>query len=93
MGTHVIKPPYHLSQKDLVFCDLTSMISFISRGRSHGLLILFRLPFLPCSLISLQLSSLLASLVALLFAMFANPGLDRDFLCVCSVGLDGCFWC
>ncbi|KAF3553460.1 hypothetical protein F2Q69_00012202 [Brassica cretica] len=37
-------------------------------------------------------SSLLASLVALPFAMFATPGLDNVFLCVCYVGLEGCFW-
>ena len=85
--------PAHLGFQDLVFGDLTYMLSFIARGWFHGLLILFRLPFLLCSLVSLQLSLVFASLVALPFAMFANPGLDNDFLCVCSIGLDGCFWC
>ena len=51
------------------------------------------LPFLLCSFISLQLSSLLAFLVAISFTMFPNPSLDSDFLCVCCVGLNGCFWC
>ncbi|KAF3567185.1 hypothetical protein DY000_02011646 [Brassica cretica] len=32
--------------QDLVFGDLTSMLSFITRRRFHGLLILLRLPFL-----------------------------------------------
>ncbi|KAH0917664.1 hypothetical protein HID58_025324, partial [Brassica napus] len=61
-------------------------------GRFHGWLILFRLPFLLYSLISLQLSSLLASLVALPFAMFANPGLDSDFLCMVVSGVKLRLW-
>ena len=52
---------------------------FIARGWLHGLLILFCL-FLPlCSLVSLHLSSLITSLVALSFALFATPGLKSIF--------------
>ena len=48
-------------------------------------------PFPLCSLILLQLSSLVASLVALPFAMFATPGLDSVFLRICFMGLESCF--
>ena len=47
----------HLAFQDLVFGVLTSMFSFIARGRIHSLLISFRLPFPLYSRISLQLSS------------------------------------
>ena len=47
-----------LGFQDMVFGDLTS----IARGRLHDLMISFCLPFHICSLISLQLSSLLESL-------------------------------
>ena len=43
--------------QDLVFGVLTSMLSFIARGRLHSLLISFRLSFPLYSRISLQLSS------------------------------------
>ena len=43
--------------QDLIFGVLTSMLSFIARGRLHSLLISFRLPFPFYSCISLQLSS------------------------------------
>ncbi|KAF3576515.1 hypothetical protein DY000_02030428 [Brassica cretica] len=46
-----------LGFQDLVFGVLTSMLSFIARGRLHSLLISFRLPFPLYSRISLQLSS------------------------------------
>ncbi|KAF3565878.1 hypothetical protein DY000_02015024 [Brassica cretica] len=46
-------------------------VIFIAQGWFHNLLILFNLSFSLCSLISL-----VASLVALHFAMFATPGLD-----------------
>ena len=69
-----------LGFQDLVFGDLTSMLSFIARGQLHSLLILFCLPFPLCFLISLQLSSLLASLVALPFTMLTTPGLDNVFV-------------
>ncbi|KAF2605176.1 hypothetical protein F2Q70_00025490 [Brassica cretica] len=46
-----------LGFQDLVFGVLTSMLSFIARGRLHNLLILFRLLFSLYSRISLQLSS------------------------------------
>ena len=69
-----------LAFQDLVFSDLTSMLSFIAWVWFHGLLILFCLPFPLCSLISFHLSSLIASLVALSFDMFPTPGLDGDFL-------------
>ncbi|KAF3540001.1 hypothetical protein F2Q69_00025166 [Brassica cretica] len=46
-----------LGFQDLVFGVLTSMLSFISRGQLHSLLILFCLPFPLYSRISLQLSS------------------------------------
>ncbi|KAL0854719.1 hypothetical protein Bca101_059871 [Brassica carinata] len=52
----------------------------------------FYLLFPLCSLISLQISSLLASLMALPFAMFSIPCLDSVFLYVCFVGFVGCFW-
>ncbi|KAH0869037.1 hypothetical protein HID58_076059, partial [Brassica napus] len=81
-----------LGFQDLVFGDLTYMLSFIARRQFHGLLILFRLPILLCSLISLQLSSLLASLVTLPFAMFANPCLDSDFLCMVVSGVKIRLW-
>ncbi|KAH0859845.1 hypothetical protein HID58_088106, partial [Brassica napus] len=58
---------------DLVFGDLTSMFCFIARGWLYGLLISFCLFLSFCSLISLHLSSLIASLVALTFAIFATP--------------------
>ncbi|KAH0898668.1 LOW QUALITY PROTEIN: hypothetical protein HID58_048236, partial [Brassica napus] len=73
-----------LGFQDLVFGDLTSMLFFIARGWLHGLMILFRLLFYLCSLILLHLSLLLASLVALFFAIFATPGLDSVFLCIIS---------
>ena len=74
------------------FGDLNSMLSFIAWGRLHSLLISFCFPFHLYSLISLQFSSLPASLVALPFAMFTTPGLDNVFLRVCYVSLEGCFW-
>ncbi|KAF3519365.1 hypothetical protein DY000_02059233 [Brassica cretica] len=43
--------------QDLVFGVLTSMLSFIARGRLHSFLISLRLPFPLYSCISLQLSS------------------------------------
>ena len=43
--------------QDLIFGVLTSMLSFIARGRFHSFLISFRLPFPLYSRISLQLSS------------------------------------
>ncbi|KAF2586266.1 hypothetical protein F2Q70_00037164 [Brassica cretica] len=43
--------------QDLVFGVLTSMLSFITRGRLHSFLISLRLPFPLYSCISLQLSS------------------------------------
>ena len=46
-----------LGFQDLIFGVLTSMLSFIARGRLHSLLIPFRLPFPLYSLISLQFSS------------------------------------
>ncbi|KAF3511924.1 hypothetical protein F2Q69_00010155 [Brassica cretica] len=46
-----------LGFQDLVFGVLTSMLSFIARGRLHSLLISFRLSFPLYSCISLQLSS------------------------------------
>ncbi|KAF3567425.1 hypothetical protein DY000_02012714 [Brassica cretica] len=69
----------------LDFGDLTSMLFFIARGWFYDLLISFRLLFSLCSLISLHLTSLLASLVALPFAIFATPDLNSVFLCVCRV--------
>ena len=66
------------------------LLSFIARGRLHNFLISFCLPFPLCSLILLQLSSLLASLVTLLFSMFSTSGLDSVFLCVCLMGFEGC---
>lgn len=80
-----------LGFQDLVFGDLTYMLSFIVGGQLHGLLISFRLPFPLCSLISLQLSSMFAFLVALPFIMLVTQALNSVFLCVCSVGLEGCF--
>ena len=74
-----------LGFQDLVFGDLTSMLSFIARGQLHSLLILFCLPFPLCFLISFQLSSLLASLVALPFTMLTTPGLDNVFVRVYDV--------
>ncbi|KAH0856940.1 LOW QUALITY PROTEIN: hypothetical protein HID58_085201, partial [Brassica napus] len=65
-----------LGFQDLVFGDLTSMLSFIARGWLHGLLISFCFFLSFCSLISLHLSSLITSLVALPFTIFATPGLD-----------------
>ncbi|KAL0838252.1 hypothetical protein Bca101_090142 [Brassica carinata] len=50
--------PSRLGFQDMVFGDLTS----IARGRLHDLMISFCLPFQLCSFISLQLSTLLASL-------------------------------
>ncbi|CAG7901378.1 unnamed protein product, partial [Brassica rapa] len=49
----------HLGFQDLVFSVLTSMLSFITQGRLHSVLISFRLPFPHYSRISLQLSSYL----------------------------------
>ncbi|KAF2603732.1 hypothetical protein F2Q70_00025628 [Brassica cretica] len=46
-----------LGFQDLVFGVLTSMLSFIVRGRLHSFLISFRLSFPLYSRISLQLSS------------------------------------
>ncbi|KAF2570222.1 hypothetical protein F2Q70_00004675 [Brassica cretica] len=56
------------------------MLSFIARGQLHSLLILFCLSFPLCFLISLQLSSLLVSLVGLPFTMLTTPGLDNVFV-------------
>ena len=81
-----------LGFQDLVFRDLTSMLSFIARGQLHSLLILFRLLFPLCFLISLQLSLLLASVVALPFTMLTTPGLDNVFVRICYVGFEGYFW-
>ena len=53
-----IDSPSHLGFQDVVFGDLTS----IAWVRLHDLMISFCLPFDLCFLISLQLSSLLASL-------------------------------
>ncbi|KAH0854499.1 hypothetical protein HID58_069190 [Brassica napus] len=50
-----------LDFQDLIFGVLTSILSFIARGRLHSFLILFRLPFPLYSCISLQLSSHLSS--------------------------------
>ncbi|KAH0893225.1 hypothetical protein HID58_055654, partial [Brassica napus] len=61
-----------LGFQDLVSVDMTPMFSFIARGRFHSLLISFSLPFFVCSLISLYLSSLFASLVSLPFTMFVT---------------------
>ncbi|CAG7871135.1 unnamed protein product, partial [Brassica rapa] len=59
----------------------------------HGLLISFCLFFLSlCSIISLHLSLLITSLVALPFAIFATQGLDSAFLCVCFVSFEHCLW-
>ncbi|KAH0868174.1 hypothetical protein HID58_075196, partial [Brassica napus] len=77
-----------LGFQDLVFGDLTSMLFFIARGWSHGLLISFCLFLSCCSLISLHLSSLITSLVSLPIAIFATPGLDSVFLCVYFVRLE-----
>ena len=55
------------------------MLSFVAWGRLHSVLISFCLSFPFCFLIAFQFSSLLASLVALPFAMFATPGLDNLF--------------
>ncbi|KAH0875402.1 LOW QUALITY PROTEIN: hypothetical protein HID58_072764 [Brassica napus] len=44
------------------------------------------------SLFSHLFSSLPASLVALPFAMFANPGLDSDFLCMVVSGVKLRLW-
>ena len=81
-----------LGFQDLVFGDLTSMLFFIARGWLHGLLISFCLLLSLCSLISMYLSSLITSLVALPFAIFSTPGLDSVFPCVCFVRLEGCLW-
>ena len=54
----------------------------------QSLLILCSLFFSLCSLILLHFSSLIASLVAFHFAMFATLGLDSVFLRVCFVGLE-----
>ncbi|KAH0858135.1 hypothetical protein HID58_086396, partial [Brassica napus] len=81
-----------LSFQARVFGDLTSMIFFIVRGWLYGLLISFCLFLSLWSLISLYLSSLITSLVALPFTIFATPGLDSVFLCVCFVHLEGCLW-
>ena len=75
--------PAQLGFQDLVFGDLTSMLSFIVRGRLYGLLISFHLSFPLCSLISFQFTSMFMFLVFLSFAMFVTPGLDSVFLCVC----------
>ena len=79
--------PTCLRFQDLVFGDVTSKLSFIAWRRLHGFLVSFFLPFPFCSFISLQLSSLFASLVALPFVIFTPPGLDSVFLL-----LEGCFW-
>ncbi|KAH0899413.1 hypothetical protein HID58_048981, partial [Brassica napus] len=62
-----------LGYQDMIFGDLTSMLFFIARGWLHGLLILFCLFLSLCSLISLHLSSLITSLVALHFTIFTTP--------------------
>ena len=77
-----------LGFQDLVFGVLTSMLSFIARGRLHSFLISLRLPFPLYSCIS----SFIASLVALPFTMFASRDLDNVFVRVCYVGLEGYFW-
>ncbi|KAH0873470.1 hypothetical protein HID58_070832, partial [Brassica napus] len=58
---------------------------FFVRARFHSLLILCSLFFFLCSLISLHFSSLVASLVAHHFTMFAIPGLDSVFLRVWNI--------
>ena len=45
--------PARVGFQDLVFGDMTSMLSFITRTRLYVLLISFYLPFPLCSLISL----------------------------------------
>ncbi|KAG5392976.1 hypothetical protein IGI04_022939 [Brassica rapa subsp. trilocularis] len=69
-----------LGFQDLVSGDLTSMLSFITRGQFHSLLILFCFSFPLCFLISFQLSLLFASLIALPFTMLTTPGLDNVFV-------------
>ncbi|KAH0892530.1 LOW QUALITY PROTEIN: hypothetical protein HID58_054959 [Brassica napus] len=64
-----------LGFQDLLFGDLTSMLFFLPRGWLHSLLISFCLFLFLCSLVSLHLSSLITSLVALPFAIFVTPGL------------------
>ena len=72
--------PAQLGFQDLVFGDLTSMLSFVVRGWLYGLLISFHLSFPLCSLISFQFTSMLMFLVFLPFAMFVTPGLDSVLL-------------
>ncbi|KAH0879629.1 hypothetical protein HID58_067023 [Brassica napus] len=62
-----------LGFQDRGFGDPTSMLFFTARGWLHGFLISFCLFLSLCSLISLHLSSLITSLVALSFAIFATP--------------------
>ncbi|KAF3509963.1 hypothetical protein F2Q69_00009426 [Brassica cretica] len=71
--------------QDLVFGVLTSMLSFIARGRLYSFLISLRLSFPLYSCISLQLSSHLWWLS--LFTMFATRDLDNVFVRVCGVSL------
>lgn len=54
-----------LGFQDLIFAELVSLRFFIAQGWLHGLLILFCLFLSLCSLMSLHLSSLIMSLVAL----------------------------
>ncbi|KAF3578454.1 hypothetical protein DY000_02031224 [Brassica cretica] len=93
-----------LGFQDLVFGVLTSMLSFIARGRLHSLLISFSSPFpslfshlfavFIASLVALPFTMFatrvfIASLVALPFTMFATRGLDNVFVHVCYVSLEG----
>ena len=79
-----------LGFQDLVFGVLTSMLSFIARGRLHSFFYFVSSPF-P-SLFSHLFAAFMASLVALSFTMFATRGLDNVFVRVCNVGLEGYFW-
>ncbi|KAF2578782.1 hypothetical protein F2Q68_00005820 [Brassica cretica] len=72
-----------LGFQDLVFGVLTSMLSFIARGRLDSLLISFRLPFPLYSCISLQLSSHL-------WWLSLSPCLPLELL-VCDSGALGIY--
>ncbi|KAF3488363.1 hypothetical protein F2Q69_00054742 [Brassica cretica] len=63
--------PTRLGFQDLVLGDLTSMISFIARGRFHDLLILFRLP----------LPSLFSHLVAAFISSRISGGSSFRHVC------------
>ena len=78
-----------LGFQDLVFGDLTSMFFFHSSRMAPRYVDLILSLLSLCSLISLHLSSLITSLVALPFVIFATPGLNSVFLCVCFVRLEG----